>query len=107
MLPSVSMVVRVSRRRSVTMLPLVVIVLSVNVRETLPFSFVTIAASDDLLETSLLPHDVAAPRSAIAANDVATAPTAFIFRSFMAAPPFLLFFCILLPLNNANYTAVV
>ena len=89
MLPSASSVVRVSRRRSVTMLPFVVTVDSVYVRATLPLSFVTIEASDDFCETSFFSsHDAAAkPMSASVAASDATAITfpVFFMMSFLSS----------------------
>ena len=89
MLPSASSVVRVSRRRSVTMLPFVVTVDSTYVLATLPLSFVTIDASDDFCETSFFSsHDAAAkPIRVIAAATEATvsAVPVFFMVSFLSS----------------------
>lgn len=100
MLPSVSSVVRVSRRCSVTMLPFVVTVHSVNMRETDPLSFVTTEDSDDFCETSLfsLQDDAANPIAATAMSVPAIIPV-ILFPFFISAFPFRSFW------NTGNYSA--
>ena len=84
MLPSASSVVRVSRRRSVTMLPFVDTVHSVNVRETLPLSLVTTVAAlvfaDVSPRSSFLPQALIMP----SAMTAPTAPATSIFLFFMS-----------------------
>ena len=89
MLPSASSVVRVSRRCSETRLPLVETVHSVNVRETVPLSFVTTEASDDFCETSFLPAFVAAANAiAVSATSEQTAIPVFLVLSCITYLPF-------------------
>ena len=97
-MPSVSVLVRVSRRLSVTMFPFVVTVHSVNTRETLPFSFVVTDDSDDFDETSLFSLTAAAemPTTAVSARS-APAAAAF-FMSFIFA------FLSLLPRSSRERT---
>ena len=91
MLPAVSSVVRVSRRRSVTMLPFVVTLHSTKVRDTAPLSFVVTVASLDFALAFVLssapPHALMTARAAAATAVTARIP---LFVIFMVLLPFLL-----------------
>ena len=87
-----SMFVRVSRRRSVTMLPLVVTVDSVNTRDTLPLSFV-VTEDSAVFEVMSLAFGLSATAWAQITAAANTAPTTATvsFLSFMLLVPFCFF----------------
>jgi hypothetical protein len=71
------------------MLPFVVTVHSVNVRETEPLSFVTTEASDDFCEMSRRSsHDAAAKPIAVTATSAVAIVPVILFLLFISAFPF-------------------